>query len=109
MRETGSLIACLLDFAQLRPGWRRRRDLLKRQRGIPVNHRQEIVEVVRDAGSEFPNRFELLRMPQTFFEIPPFRDVPRDGFDSSELAAAVVDVGIALFDPYIGAALIHPT
>src|SRR5262245_26623366 len=42
---------------------------------MPLNNRQDVVEIMRDAGGELPDGFELLRMAQLGFEIELLGDV----------------------------------
>ncbi len=54
----------------------------------PGDHRQHVVEVVRDAAGQAPQRFRLLRLDQLFFGDPPLGDVPDERIDDVTVAAA---------------------
>src|SRR5882724_1198590 len=41
----------------------------------PDHDREQVVEVVRDPAGESPDSFDLLRLPQLLFRLPPLRDV----------------------------------
>ncbi len=43
--------------------------------GVPGDHAEEVVEVVRDAAREAPEGLELLRLPELLFELPLLADV----------------------------------
>lgn len=40
------------------------RDIPADELGVALDHRQEVVEIVRDAARELPNGFHLLGLPQ---------------------------------------------
>ncbi len=50
-------------------------ELLQQDFGVAVNHRQQIVEVVRHAARQAAHRFHFLRLPELLFQLPPLGDV----------------------------------
>ena len=63
--------------------------LLLEQRGVAGDHRQQVVEVVRDAAGEAPDRLHLLRLLEPVLEPEPVGDVV--GEHERRLAAVVDD------------------
>src|SRR6185312_13131072 len=57
--------------------------------GIADDDRQEIVEVVRDAAGELPDRFEFLGLREAPFQVHPFTDVGVDLQDARRIAVLV--------------------
>ena len=54
------------------------RDVFVHYRRKAENHRQKIVEIVGDAGSQAPDRIHLACLPKLRFENPLFRNVLDD-------------------------------
>jgi hypothetical protein len=59
------------------------------QRGVTQDHRQQVVEVVRDAAGELPDRIHLLRLAQLFFEAAAIVDVLQRAVDARDHALRV--------------------
>ena len=53
-----------------------RLDAFQRQVGVPLNHCQQIVEVVRHAACQTPQCIHFLRLPKLFFQLFPLLLVP---------------------------------
>src|SRR5579862_1177791 len=53
---------------------------------IAENHRQEIVEVVRDAARKLTDRLHLRALANLLLELPPLGNVANDGTDEGGLA-----------------------
>src|SRR2546430_837930 len=54
---------------------RLRLQLTERELRVARDRRQRVVQIVRDAAGEPPDRFHLLRLPQLILEQPPLGDV----------------------------------
>jgi len=55
----------------------------------PPDHRQQVVEVVRDPAREPPDRLQLLRLPQLLLQLLALRDVRRQRHRPDDAPAAV--------------------
>ena len=65
---------------RLAPG-RHWRLVVEQQRGVAVDHREQVVEVVGDAARQLSDRLHLLRLPDLLAEPALFGDVPSEGVD----------------------------
>ena len=54
-------------------------ELVEEQVGVSDDSSQEVVEVVRDASSESPDRLQFLRVPELLFQLRPLRHLGREG------------------------------
>ena len=52
---------------------------------VPLDHGQDIVEIVRDASCELPESLHFLRLPQLFPETVALRDITH-GYEGRRLA-----------------------
>ena len=59
---------------------------------------QDVVEVVRDAAGELPDRLHLLRLAALLFDGPPLRDVLRDPRDAVDPVGRVAHRERAIVD-----------
>ena len=66
-------------------------ELLAHERGVVGDHRQQVVEVVRDAARELADGLQPLRLAQARLEPDVVGDVGRDAADAVELAVVLVD------------------
>src|SRR5919107_3681219 len=57
--------------------------------GVAQNPGEQIIEVMRDATSETPNRLQLLRLHQLFLQPPPFGYI-HDQTEQLQPAAAIL-------------------
>lgn len=64
--QPGGALRGLMDLGQQCP-WPAFRYVPERQLQIAEDDRQQIVEIVRDAAGQLPERFHLLRLPQAGF------------------------------------------
>ena len=62
-------------------------ELLAHERGVVGDHREQVVEVVRDAARELADRLQPLRLAQARLQPDVVGDVGRDAADAVELAA----------------------
>ena len=66
-------------------------ELLAHERGVVGDHREQVVEVVRDAAGELADRLEPLGLAQPRLQPRVVRDVGGDAADAVELAVLIVD------------------
>ena len=76
--EAGGALAGLDDFAEILRVLARRSASAVDELGESEDDRQQIVEIVRDAGGQSPDRFHLARLTDLRFERAPFGDVLDD-------------------------------
>ena len=83
-------------------------DLVDHEGRVSRDGREQVVEVVRDATGELPDRLHLLRLAELFLELPSLRDVAdieHDGSDAliveqvGEHRLAVPPLPVAVTDP----------
>ena len=80
--------------------------LLEQPAGLPADHHQQIVEVVRDAAGEPADRFHLLRLTELLFELLVRGEVVELAADGRELAAVAEEPGRA--DEHVHRAAVAP-
>ena len=98
-RDRGRPLDCAPDFFDVGPRLVIRGDGGERELGVADHGGQRVVQIVRDAAGESPDRLHLLRLPKLILEVAPFGDVLHSA-DHADRAALVVanDVG-QLVDP----------
>ena len=75
------------------------RDLVEHQRAVAEDGGQQIVEIVRDAAGELPDRLHLLRLAQLLLEPPALGDVARVDHDRRDRRLAEAIDADAFHDP----------
>ena len=73
------------------PVRRRQHARIEQQRAIHLDHRQHVIEIMRDAAGQPAHRLHLLRLPELLLHPPMRGDVIRHAGDAIHLAGAIAD------------------
>ena len=69
------------------------REFVEKDLGVPVDDRQQVVEVVRDATGQKPRRLRLLRVPELLLHLFPFGQVDHNGRNAGRVGGPVLGDG----------------
>ena len=89
-RERRGTLACLTNRPCRSQRYGTQLVVGDQQFAVPVDQRQQVVEVVRHAAGELPDRLHLLRLPQLRPELVPLGDIERQREQADERAVGAM-------------------